>query len=189
MTTKNQLSTLHDIAMEFADEARFAQKRGDYKTAKLFYTKAFMLEKQFALAIPQTPPYALSRSVFLRSAANLALASGELSDAISIAETALHNNPNPAILPELNEVIEKAKQLQNNHSTNTIYITGKLVSADIPNREIKVEGTDHQQYYIISVPEGSITEVVKQFWEGMVNLKGVANEQGSIVLETIQEAA
>ncbi|MEZ4883708.1 MAG: hypothetical protein R3E32_03135 [Chitinophagales bacterium] len=67
----NQLPTLHDIAMEFVDEAFFAPKRGDETTAQLFYQKAYNLERMYAFSILREESYQLSRSVFLRSAATL----------------------------------------------------------------------------------------------------------------------
>ncbi len=53
MNNQTPLSTLHDIAMEFVDEALFAQKRGDETTAQLFYQKAYNLERTYALSIPK----------------------------------------------------------------------------------------------------------------------------------------
>jgi len=78
------LEALHDIAMEFAEEANFANKRGEKQVAKLFYQKAFNLEKTYALSFPATPAYLLSRAVFLRSAAYLALNSGHAKEAKEI---------------------------------------------------------------------------------------------------------
>ena len=106
----NQLAALHDIAMEFVDEAFFAQKRGDETTAQLFYQKAYNLERTYALSIPKEESHQLSRSVFLRSAATLALDCQKPSEANELAQLALQDNPHPAIVPELQEVLAKAEQ-------------------------------------------------------------------------------
>ncbi|MFK7905009.1 MAG: hypothetical protein AB8B69_07790 [Chitinophagales bacterium] len=108
----NQLAALHDIAMEFVDEALFAQKRGDGTTAQLFYQKAYNLERTYALSIPKEESYQLSRSVFLRSAATLALDCHKPSEANELATLALEDNPHPAIVPELEEVVAKAKKVR-----------------------------------------------------------------------------
>lgn len=116
MSNQNQLSTLHDIAMEFVDEALFAQKRGDETTAQLFYQKAYNLERTYALSIPKKADYQLSRSIFLRSAATLALDCQKPSEANELAQLALEENPHPAIVAELEEVLAKAQKAVIVHS-------------------------------------------------------------------------
>ena len=101
MTNQPNLEALHDIAMEFAEEANFAHKRGEAQTAKLFYQKAFNLEKTYALSFPIKPAYLLSRAVFLRSAAYLALNSGYLKEATNLAKLGLDKTPHPDFIDEL----------------------------------------------------------------------------------------
>ncbi|MGB0932032.1 MAG: hypothetical protein ACPGVB_14705 [Chitinophagales bacterium] len=120
MSNQNQLAALHDIAMEFVDEALFAQKRGDETTAQLFYQKAYNLERRYALSIPKEESYQLSRSVFLRSAATLALDCDKLSEANELANLALEDNPHPAIVPELEEVVAKAQKASIKHSDSPL---------------------------------------------------------------------
>ncbi len=129
MSNQTPLSTLHDIAMEFVDEALFAQKRGDETTAQLFYQKAYSLERTYALSIPKEATYQLSRSVFLRSAATLALDCQKPAEASELAQLALEDNPHTAIVTELEEVVAKAEKativhtdspLSSNNAENTL---------------------------------------------------------------------
>ena len=109
MTNQPSLEALHDMAMEFAEEANFAHQRGDAQIAKLFYQKAFNLEKTYALSFTIKPAYLLSRAVFLRSAAYLALNSGYLKEAANLAKLGLEKTPHPDFIAEFEEIIKKAK--------------------------------------------------------------------------------
>ena len=82
----SELNTMHQMAMQFVDEARFAHQRGEERTARLFFEKAFYLEKVVALAAPLQETYRLTRSVFLRSSASLALDCGFNSEAIQLIQ-------------------------------------------------------------------------------------------------------
>lgn len=104
----SEMSTMHQIAMEFVDEARIAYQRGEERTAKLFFEKAFYLEKVVALGVPIKEEYQLTRSVFLRSAASLALDCSFQKEAIQLLQLALSTQPHPAIEPELEELLKKA---------------------------------------------------------------------------------
>lgn len=109
MTNQPNLEALHDIAMEFAEEANFAHKREEIQTAKLFYQKAFNLEKTYALSFPTKPAYQLSRAVFLRSAAYLALNSGYLKEAVNLAKLGLEKTPHPDFIEEFEAILKQTK--------------------------------------------------------------------------------
>ena len=104
----SELNTMHQMAMEFVDEARLAHQRGEERTARLLFEKAFYLEKVVALATPLQETYRLTRSVFLRSAASLALDCGYDNEALQLIQLALSSQPHPAIEPELEGLLAKA---------------------------------------------------------------------------------
>ena len=101
----SQLGTIHQMAMEFIDEARMAHHRGEEHTARLFFEKSFNLEKIVAEAIPNDPSYQLTRSVFLRSAATLALDCRFKLEAVRLIQLALSSQPHPAMKPELEALL------------------------------------------------------------------------------------
>lgn len=96
---------MHQMAVEFIDEARMARHRGEERTAKLFFEKSFNLEKIVEEAIPNEPSYQLTRSVFLRSAATLALDCGFKQEAVRLIQLALSSQPHPAMKPELEALL------------------------------------------------------------------------------------
>ncbi len=185
---RTDLSSLHDIAMEFAEEARFAINRGDKQTAKLFYQKAFNLEKRYALSFPAQPQYALSSAVFLRSAAYLALNSGHIKEAKELANLGLIKIPHSDFIEEFRDILNEATFI-NNKKRKELHIQGIFVSANLSNNQICIQDTTNHQIYIISVPNNKLEELVKSFWAKTVSIKGKANEKGQIQLKEIKKAA
>jgi len=146
--------------MEFVDEAQMAHRRGEARTARLFFEKAFHLEKVVALAVPTNENYQLTRSVFLRSAATLALDCGFRQEAIQLIQLALSSEPHPAIEPELQELLIRANQQESLAQTDTT-ITGRLVAADLPNHQIKLQISDTTHLITVFVPEDAFTRIVR----------------------------
>ena len=184
----SEVSTMHQMAMEFVDEARLAHQRGEERTARLFFEKAFYLEKLVALAVPAQETYRLTRSVFLRSAAALALDCGFNNEAVQLIQLALSSQPHPAIQPELEELLVKAKQNEFNRDTTTT-VTGRLVAADLPSNQIKLQISDSNNLITIFVPEDTFTKIVKEYWDNLVIVHGKTRPDGTIFLQDIQQAA
>lgn len=185
---QTNLSAIHDIAMEFAEEAHFAHQRGEEQTAKLFYQKAFNLEKTYAMSFPAKPAYLLSRAVFIRSAANLALNSGYLEEAINLAKLGLEKIPHPDFVKEFEDIIQKAKS-HNKIIQKEIKIQGILTFADLSSKYIKVRDSNSERLYTIHVTNVPFEELVMSYWAKVVFVKGIADKKGIIQLKEIQQAA
>ena len=102
---------LHNKAMEFAEKARFAYKKGERETAKLLYQKAFEFEKRYVFSFPNHPKYSLSRVVFIRSAAYLALNSGNWKEAHNFAKLGLAETPRPDFITEFEGILKESQIL------------------------------------------------------------------------------
>jgi len=182
------LEALHDIAMEFAEEANFAHKRGEKQIAKLFYQKAFNLEKTYALSFPAKPVYLLSRAVFLRSAAYLAFNSGYLKEAANLAQLGLEKTPHPDFIEEFQNIIKQSKTPKKETQTE-VSIQGILTFADLSKKQIKIKDSFSEQVYTIHVPHISLEELVLSYWAKSVFIKGIADNKGSIQLAEIKKVA
>lgn len=182
---------LHDKAMEFTDEALLARRRGDDDVAQSFFEKAFLLEKDAALATqPANENGRLFRSILFRSAATLALDCGNLWEARYLIETALNIAPHSSIVKELqvllSNVNEKLEQTQEN---TAVTITGFITGADASASEIKVQASPELHSFKVFVPKEKLQEIVSSFWQKMVVIEGKTNRQGVIFLEAIRRAA
>lgn len=182
------LSYLHDLAMDYADEAQFALKKGNIKIADLLFEIAYDLEKQFALAFPlDDDDFQLSRSVFLRSAATLALDCKKPKEALELVQRAMNSKPHPAIVEELEDVKNKALEMQQK-SPQLLNFTAKVVAFDTIMNEIKVQDVQNNNFYIVKFNKEGLSEVIQSYWTDPVNIKGNLNN-GVIALEEIKKAA
>jgi CHAT domain-containing protein len=96
-----ELNDLHDQAMELADDADVAQRRGKIDEAQSLYRRAYELEIRVAHQVNAEP----SRSIMYRSAASLAIECGLLDEAQTLALTGLAGQPPLEIYEELKEII------------------------------------------------------------------------------------
>ena len=112
-----QILSVHEEAMEFADDAHFARKDGDNESFLKFTRKAFALEAKAALLI-ESEDSEPTRSVLHRSAATLAYRCGEYRDSEKLIFRALAGNPPEEIADELRELYEKVKFARRLQSKN-----------------------------------------------------------------------
>jgi len=98
---------LHESAMEFADKALASRRRGDEDAARALFQQAFDREKQAALSVAGRRNFEPTRSILFRSAASLALESGNLRDAEKMVCSALSGDPPEEIAEELRDLLER----------------------------------------------------------------------------------
>ena len=186
----DNISSIKNMAGEFALEAELAEKRGENKTARLFYQKAYAITKEHLPKIPSNQRYQLTRSIYASHAAQYALYGGLYKQAIQIAEKGLSSNPHEAFIPDLKSIIKKAKRFLKNESKSvTTKITGTLIGADLSAGTFKVLGQQDNQYYGIHTSKEQIIEIVKTFWTKQVEVIGNKIQDGTISLEKIKLAA
>lgn len=91
----------HQRAMESADEALEARRRGDEAQAKALFREAFARERRAAEMIAPDLSAEPTRSVLHRSAAALAVECGEVREAERLIAIALSGDPPEEIAAEL----------------------------------------------------------------------------------------
>ncbi|MGA7731460.1 MAG: hypothetical protein WCD37_09330 [Chloroflexia bacterium] len=109
---KNSMDELHDQAMELADQAFIAKRRGDLAAAQELYHRAFRLEAQAADLVKDDLSAEPTRSVLYRSAAAMAIDAMELEDARRLIDEALSGSPPKEIEQELLALEQYSKQAQ-----------------------------------------------------------------------------
>ena len=98
---------LHDKAMELADLAFSASRKGESEVAVRLFTEAFDFERQAAERIIANSNVEPTRSILLRSAATLALHCGQLRESERMIATALAGNPPQQVINELRDLLEQ----------------------------------------------------------------------------------
>ena len=108
MEDLTKANELHNLAMEYADEAIFAKRKGEEDKAKQYFEKAFLAEKCAAEQVAGTN-LEPTRSVLHRSAATLALDCGEIREAEKLISVALSGEPPFEIAEELRDLQERVQ--------------------------------------------------------------------------------
>jgi hypothetical protein len=97
----------HERAMEIADLALEARRRGDGEQAEAYFHEAFLYERQAAERVAPDLQAEPTRSVLHRSAASLAAQSGEFREAERLIAVALAGNPPEEIAEELRDLLQE----------------------------------------------------------------------------------
>lgn len=125
------IDQLHNKAMELADVAFYAYRKGEKSEAERYYREAFQYEKAAAMLLLneyQTEP---SRAILFRSAACLLLnlpqpTQQDYREAERMAAFALAGNPPDGIIPELWEILVECHENRVNATNNTLYPAPKM---------------------------------------------------------------
>jgi hypothetical protein len=103
-----EITQLHDKAMDLADQAFLAKRRGDVPQSRDLYTQALALELKAADLLRDQSSAEPSRSVLYRSAASLAIDVEDFRLAEKLIATALAGEPPPEIEAELHDLLTQA---------------------------------------------------------------------------------
>lgn len=114
----NPVSELHNKAMELADSAFHAQRRGRSDEARSLFEQAYEKEMAAIAELERLGRVEPNYSVLHRSAAWLAINCNRLRDAEKTAAKALAQDPHPAVIHELREVMEQAFFIGNLQAKN-----------------------------------------------------------------------
>ncbi len=133
----NQVNELHSKAMDIAESAFFAKRKGSHNEAKRLSNKAFEYELEAALLLVDQLEVEPTRSILFRSAACLAFDAEQYSQAEKMIDYGLKGNPPNEVKNELEELrlelqeisaVEKAVAEQKSDILNIHFNDGKAVS-------------------------------------------------------------
>ena len=102
-----QTEQLHNQAMDYADQADMARRRGDTITMLQFFQKAFEAERMAAELLTAELDMEPTRSIIFRSAASLAFDCEEYREAERLICQGLAGNPPEEIASELRDQYER----------------------------------------------------------------------------------
>jgi len=106
MTGIHRVNELHNAAMDEAEYAFIARRRGNEAEARVHFEKAYDLESEAAHLTTDTS-LEPTRSVLHRSAASLAYNCGKMRDAEKLIAVALAGDPPEPIARELRELMRQ----------------------------------------------------------------------------------
>ncbi|MBK8565831.1 MAG: hypothetical protein IPN76_21435 [Saprospiraceae bacterium] len=187
----SSVKILHEAAMEYYDLAKLAKIKGDLPASSEHLEKAFVLEKEAALTMPETPSNFMWRYILLRSAGWLAYQCGHFEEAKKLAEAGL-NGITPA--HERSQLEELAAAAANElkkspvvESDGMLQFSGVLTSADVQKNFIVVKVNGKPQ--TVEAESDKVREAARLFLGDVVLIKARKNPKGVAVLEGIGRAA
>jgi len=186
----NVVNIIHNKAIEFADEAVIAKHKGNASTAKLLYFKAFQLEKEAALNVPQDNEDKVPRHILIRSAASLAMLSEQFEEAEKLITLGLSSTPPNFIkeeLLELNKELQKKKNKQ--AKTHIIQLIGIFTSVNATENEIKIQDANQPFSHTLVAPTELIKEIVKKYFLDKVKVKASVSASGLLMMTEMKAAA
>lgn len=107
----SQINALHSKAMDIAEKAFVAKRKGKLKETKKLSVEAFEYERDAALLLLDNFEIEPTRSLLFRSAACLAFDAENYSQARQMADYALQGNPPAEIKEELNDLLAEIEAL------------------------------------------------------------------------------
>lgn len=114
------IESLHNSAMDLAEEAFILEKQRNEDKAKALFQKAMTLEQKAAEGLPISIDSEPTRSILYRSAASLAYRYGDYETADRLVANGLAGFPPPEIKEELKDLYEDVNFLRHLASKGTI---------------------------------------------------------------------
>ena len=186
----NVVNIIHNKAIEFADEAIIAKHKGSADTARILYFKAFQLEKEAALNIPQDTEDKVPRHILIRSAASLAMLSEQYEEAEKLISLGLSSTPPDFIKEELTELTKELKKKKSEHlHTNIMQLTGFFTSVNATENEIKIQDSNQPLLHTIIAPSEIIKDIVKKYFLEKVSIIASISDSGVLLMQEMKNAA
>lgn len=183
----NPVRSLHQSAAEFSVFGDVAKAKGKMYEARLFYQKAFELEKDAAQRMEGKKNDHINRCILLRSTAALAYHAGLYEEAEKYIELTLSEYPPDFIKNELDEIAALVKNAKPACLKDSqLNIEGKLSSAT--ENEIIVVEKNGATSYSIRVPAKKLKEIVREFFLETVCISAAADPGGFYLLKNINKA-
>ncbi len=190
----DSVKIIHEAAMEFYGLAKRAKAKGDHSVWKEYMEKAYILEKEAALTMPEQQNNFMWRYILLRSAGWLAFQSGFYQEAANLAELGLNGNPPAIEKGKLEDLLNSIRQKTEAPSSASKAaeenkISGFLASVDLIENKIHIRQLDTEEPIYILVSEEKIREIARLFIGDIVQIMVRENEEGVKYLENIKRAA
>jgi hypothetical protein len=183
---------IHEAAMEYYDMANIAKNKGKLNVYQEHLQKAYVLEKEAALTMPEQPHNFMWRYILLRSAGWLAFHCGNFEEANNLAQVGLAGNPPEQERSEFEKLSAAALEKTVPEIAQTVKedfwkFSGYLASADMLLGQIVVKGND--QFYTFDVSKEEIRALARLYLGDIVQIKASKNQAGGNVLLGIIRAA
>jgi tetratricopeptide (TPR) repeat protein len=173
----SRIEQLHNQAMDWAEEAFAAKRKGRQEDATGLFKQALALETAAAATFLPEQASEPTRSILYRSAASLAYHAQEYTQAQQLIMQALQGYPPPEIAAEL-------ETLQDNihHQQPMQRVTGVLKMADNLKTDghygvVQLVDTETAQPIAVHVPTSKMRAIVRTYFDELVVVTGYQEDE------------
>ena len=187
----NIVRATHQLAMDMSAYGDVAKAKGLGQDAKEFYNKAFALEYEAALKFPKELD-ALTKFIWLRSAAALAYKAGLFKESEQLIELCRSENPPNWLEKELTDIltlIDKAKNTSTPTLKKSLHLSGIFKEVNSQKNEIIIEDKTQNQSFSVIVPRRVLIDIIRQYLAQQIQVVAHQTPHGVFVLEEIRAAA
>jgi tetratricopeptide (TPR) repeat protein len=181
----SKLEQLHNQAMDWAEEAFSAQRKGQEAEANALFKRALALEIEAAVAFPPDQASEPTRSILYRSAASLAYHAQEYTRAQQLVTEALQGSPPPEIVAELIALQEDIHHKQPMQRVIGVLKVADNLRADRAYGVVQLLETETAQSIAIHVPAAQMRTIVRTYFDELVAVTGY-QEDDHTYLEYIE---
>lgn len=183
----SSIEQLHNQAMDWAEEAFAAKRKGRQEEASALFKQALALEAEAAAAFPAKQASEPTRSILYRSAASLAYHAQEYTRAQQLIMQGLQGHPPLEIMAEL-----EALQAEIHHQQPAQRVIGILKVADNLKTDseygiVQLLETETAQPVAIHVPASKMRAIVRTYFDELVVVTGYQDDNDTY-LEQIEHA-
>lgn len=173
----SKIEQLHNQAMDWAEEAFIAKRKGQEAEANALFKRALGLETEAAAACPPEQASEPTRSILYRSAASLAYHAQEYQRAQQLVTDAFQGYPPPEITAELTALQEEI-----HHKQPTQRVTGVLKVADNLHADsqygvVQLLEAENAQPVAIHVPAAKMRSIVRAYFDELVVVTGYQEDE------------
>lgn len=168
----SKIDQLHNQAMDWAEEAFIAKRKGQEVEANDLFKRALALETEAAIAFPPEQAAEPTRSILYRSAASLAYHAQEYVRAQQLVTDGLQGYPPPEIAAELIALQEDIHHRQPMQRVTGILKVADNLPSDSQYGIVQLLETETAQPVAIHVPAAKMRTIVRAYFDELVVVTG-----------------
>lgn len=180
---------MHDMAMEFYDQAKLSKIKGKDEAYQQLLKKAYLIEREAALKMPLEEADNYWQYMLIRSAAHLAYQCGEQEQALQLVYWGLAGNPPVYEKNHLEYLLEQLEMTtfmlsKSDATQKTLY--GILSAADLDQEQITVRGIEKEQVRVLKISKAIIQKTARHLIGELIRVEGKILNDGAMMVEQIR---
>jgi hypothetical protein len=179
---------MHDMAMEFYDQAKLSKIKGQEEEYNQLLQKAYLVEREAALKMPAEESDNYWQYMLIRSAAHLAHQCGEYKQALQLVYWGLAGHPPVYEKTHLENLLKEltANSSKEVTSASQKILYGILSAADLDSGQITIRSIENEQLRVINISKTMIQKTARYLIGEVIRVEGKVSDNGGVIVERIR---